>query len=232
MEKRVPWKVMDLWRVVGATALLYFLSSIALIAVFDEDPFANGDVAGTFFIFIVQELIFLLPVYSLIIRRYRTKPADFGFVNIGWKKTLEYVLKGFGLFLLFIIAMAIVTNTIPFDIPGFAEQEAHLPWFGDGLLGTIIAIFTLVILAPVVEEFLFRGFLLQTLITKYKPWLASILTAMIFAGLHLEFSSFGIIFILALIINWIFIRSRSIWPGMIFHVLNNSFALLVEFFLR
>src|SRR3989344_7193817 len=152
MQNRVPWKLSDLWRVLGATALLFFLATIAISFALQEDPLETGNGVLTFATFIIQELVFLIPIYALIVRKYKTKLIDFAWINIGWEKTVLSVLKGYGLFLLFGLGLGILFEYTSFEIPGFAEQEAHLPWFGEGTGGFLLAIVTLLILAPVAEE--------------------------------------------------------------------------------
>ena len=48
------------------------------------------------------------------------------------------------------------------DLPGFDQQKPFMPLFGSEPLDLTIAIVVLVFIAPVVEELVFRGFVLQT----------------------------------------------------------------------
>ena len=84
-----------------------------------------------------------------------------------------------------------------------------------------------VIVAPVTEELLFRGFL-------HRGWVPSwlgisgtiILTSVLWAALHQQYNWFGIlcIFVMGLLFGWIRQRSRSTTLTIMLHALNNVIA--------
>ncbi|MBI5413163.1 CPBP family intramembrane metalloprotease [Candidatus Peregrinibacteria bacterium] len=179
-------------------------------------------------LFIVQELLFVLPLYFFVVRKYEVKARELGFKRVGWTEIAKCVFAGFAMLFAFNFLLVLISSRIPFVIPGFEPQESHVPLFGGTQLDIALAVVVLVFIAPVVEELLFRGFLLQTFLAKFKPWIASLLTATFFALVHLELESAGMIIFLALILNWMFMRTRSIWPGIVFHMFNNAVAFAVE----
>lgn len=181
-----------------------------------------------FGIFIVQETLFILPLYFFVIRKYGLKFYELGFRKIGWKKVVKLVLAGFAMLFAFNFLLTSVASRLPFSIPGFERQQSHVPLFGETPPDIALAVAILVFIAPAVEELLFRGFLLQTFLARFKPWIASLLVATFFTLIHFELESAGMMIFLALILNWIFMRSRSIWPGIVFHMLNNALAFAVE----
>lgn len=179
-------------------------------------------------LFLIQEVIFIVPVYVLIIRKYRLSASALGFVRIKFWQIIKWILKGFGLVLLFNILFALITARFEIDFPGFDRQISHVPLFGTTPFGIVLGIIVLIVIAPVVEELIFRGFVLQTFLGRFKPIIANIISAGIFAIIHFEFQSIGIILFLAFVLNWIFMRSKSIWPCIGFHMLNNAIVFLVE----
>lgn len=81
---------------------------------------------------------------------------------------------------------------------------------------------TIGILAPIVEEVLFRGIILQGLINYgYKKWYALIFASFIFAILHINFLQIISAFILGMIIGWIYLDSKSLIFSIILHIINN-----------
>jgi len=98
------------------------------------------------------------------------------------------------------------------------------------LFGIIIASIVALVIAPLTEELFFRGFMLQTISRKISPVWGVILTTMIFAGIHFEFQSIMPLLILSLVLNILFIKTKSIWPGIIFHILNNTIAFIIVLF--
>ncbi|PIP65832.1 CPBP family intramembrane metalloprotease, partial [Candidatus Peregrinibacteria bacterium CG22_combo_CG10-13_8_21_14_all_44_10] len=47
---------------------------------------------------------------------------------------------------------------------------------------------------------------------------AFIASAAVFAGIHLEFQVFMPLFLLGLVLNWMFYKSGSLYPGIFFHI--------------
>jgi len=81
------------------------------------------------------------------------------------------------------------------------------------------------VVAPLVEEIFFRGFLFQGLRQKY-GWLSAIpLSSAIFGAAHLDPVSLIPTFILGCVLAYMYHRSNSLWPGIIFHTMINSFNL-------
>ncbi|MBI2453259.1 CPBP family intramembrane metalloprotease [Candidatus Peregrinibacteria bacterium] len=115
------------------------------------------------------------------------------------------------------------------DIPGYDQQISYLPVFGNDAFAMIIAFFVIVIIAPIVEELFFRGFLLQTLVQYFHPFLGSFITALVFTSIHFQFQSFIPIFVLSLLLNGLFLHTKNIWPSITFHMLNNVLALILEY---
>ncbi len=87
--------------------------------------------------------------------------------------------------------------------------------------------FTLVIAAPVFEELLFRGFLLEGLRhSSVGTAGAVIVTAALWASIHLQYECFEIIsiFLIGLILGYAKIKTRSIYTPIILHALMNLAA--------
>ncbi|WP_017661438.1 CPBP family intramembrane glutamic endopeptidase [Baaleninema simplex] len=82
------------------------------------------------------------------------------------------------------------------------------------------------ILAPVFEEFIFRGFLLPSL-TKYVPvWGAIVISSLVFALAHLSVSEVLPLATLGIVLGVIYARSRNLLAAMLMHGLWNSGTLL------
>jgi hypothetical protein len=87
-----------------------------------------------------------------------------------------------------------------------------------------------IIVAPITEELLFRGFL-------HRGWAPSwlgvsgtiVLTSALWAALHQQYDWLGIlyIFLMGLIFGWVRQRSGSTRPTIILHALNNLFATML-----
>lgn len=224
------WKLKDAAIVTISMSLLiaglnYALLMLNFAQIFEKMTNKSLVTSG---LFIVQELLFILPLYFFVIRKYGLKAGEMGFKKVEWKEVAKCVFAGFAMIFAFNFLFILLSSRISFVIPGFEPQQSHVPLFGDTNLDIALAVVVLVFIAPVVEELLFRGFLLQTFLARFKPWIASLLTAIFFALVHFELESAGMIIFLALILNWMFMRTRSIWPGIVFHMFNNAMAFAVE----
>jgi len=179
-------------------------------------------------LFLLQEAIFLIPLYLVLREKLGYFPAkELGLVALPWKKTLLWVFKALGLIVIFNIGLTQLLNWTG-ELPGFGSQESHVPLFGTNPLDIALAFLVLVVIAPVIEEIIFRGFILQTLNVKTKTWIASLGAALFFGVAHFEFQVLGVLTLIGLILNGLFLRSRSLIPSIIFHMLNNGLALTLE----
>ncbi len=84
-----------------------------------------------------------------------------------------------------------------------------------------------VLLAPFLEEVLFRGLLFPALRRRFRFWPAAVLTTLLFTALH--FTQTGTywpavegIFICGMALAWLRERTQCIWPSIAFHMGFNS----------
>jgi sodium transport system permease protein len=100
------------------------------------------------------------------------------------------------------------------------------PW-GKALLVAVVAI------SPAIcEEAVFRGWLLSSFRGKVRPWVAVLVTSLIFGIFHLSIYRLLGTTALGLIMGWMVWRTGSIWPSVLYHLLNNASSLLSEDALR
>jgi membrane protease YdiL (CAAX protease family) len=102
----------------------------------------------------------------------------------------------------------------------------------DPLLTTVVFIFAIGVLPALCEETLFRGFLYTSLRCRCGALVSMIVSAFIFAAVHLDIGAFSQLFSLGFLFALIFERTRSLVPSMIAHCLWNSgtFILMMVLF--
>ncbi|GAA0079115.1 hypothetical protein UT300005_34940 [Clostridium sp. CTA-5] len=88
-------------------------------------------------------------------------------------------------------------------------------------LDPIYMAFAVIIIAPLQEEFLNRGIILNGLLKKYSNKVALIISALIFAIMHLNFQQGINAFILGLFFGYIYIKTKSIYLTIFAHFCNN-----------
>ena len=91
----------------------------------------------------------------------------------------------------------------------------------------MVSFITLVVVAPVTEELLFRGTILRGFLGRYGASKAIVLSALIFCFIHLNPYQFFSAFVLGLALGWIFVRTGSLWPCILGHALFNGHGFLI-----
>jgi sodium transport system permease protein len=101
--------------------------------------------------------------------------------------------------------------------------------FHDALAGMHpLEIVLLVGIVPgICEELLFRGFLLSGLRTTFRKWTCIVASACVFAVFHFFFFRFPVTAGMGVVLGYLCWQSRSVWPAVIAHVMQNSIAMLV-----
>jgi uncharacterized protein len=232
---RPPW---PLWLAPAGVVLGFMLASFGTIVVdaiahAGGSSLSNPSPAANIISDIVFDLCFVGVALWLTSRIGRLRPADFGYRRIPPKTGIAAVLLGaIAYYGVTAIYAAVVktnqTDKLPSDL-GVTHSTAAL----------VAASLFVCAIAPMAEEFFFRGFLFGTLrnlplrLGKYDggPWVAAVVTALLFGLAHLGSAPAVYLiplaflgFVLALI-RW---RTRSLYPCMALHSANNALALGVN----
>lgn len=127
-----------------------------------------------------------------------------------------------------------ILNLALFNFSG-AQQVAitFLVQSAENPLSLFLAVFTIVILAPVVEEFLFRGVLFNWLRTRYSLSASIIYSSLLFAFFHYSsLHSYGNIpliaslFVFACYLSFVYERQRSLIAPITLHVTFNAISVI------
>jgi uncharacterized protein len=92
----------------------------------------------------------------------------------------------------------------------------------------LIAVAILVtVIAPIAEEFFFRGFFFTSLRNWKGLWPAAIITGLVFGGIHAGSSPVGYLVplaVLGFLFCLLYARTGSLYPCIVLHCANNSLA--------
>lgn len=92
-------------------------------------------------------------------------------------------------------------------------------------------ILQLVVLAPLLEEVLFRGLIQGALVKRYRTWVSIIAAAFLFGIVHIIPQQVLNAFVIGIILGYIYYRTESLAAVMIIHALNNAVSyVLMEIF--
>lgn len=119
------------------------------------------------------------------------------------------------------------------DVNIWVGQKYPPDWFWElfnkifesdyGIWGAILKV---VIIAPIIEELIFRGIIMHGLMRNYPKLIAIFFSGLLFALFHLNPWQFPATFLLGLLLGWIMIRTRNIFACIIGHAINNGLVLL------
>ena len=96
-----------------------------------------------------------------------------------------------------------------------------------GMSRNVFGIISITIMAPLVEELLFRGAIQGYMLRKgMKPLNAILIASAIFGIVHMNPIQIPFAFAIGMIFGWLYYRTGSVVPGIIGHFINNSIACL------
>ncbi len=155
-------------------------------------------------------------------RRYTRNWVKYGFTygeefSTG-KLCLWAVVGAIGCLMLEVLAQEYLP--IPTD-PELGEWLGMLMLNPLGILGVCL-------IGPLAEEAIFRGAILRRLLEKkWNPWIAIVISAIIFAIAHGNFEQGLTAIIMGCFMGWIYYRTRSIMPCFLVHAVNNTTATVI-----
>lgn len=98
------------------------------------------------------------------------------------------------------------------------------------LLAFLLTVFTLCVLPALLEEFIYRGVLMQSL-RRFGDGFALIASAILFSLMHQNLAQFPSALFVGLVMGYFVLHTGSIWTGVLLHFCNNLLALFQLFVL-
>ena len=123
------------------------------------------------------------------------------------------------------VQIAVITIT---GYTGVNEHLAQSTSFTDNMVSNVIMLLYIVIIAPVFEELIYRGIALNCFNAVNRTF-AVIASSLIFALMHANFNQIFNGFLLGLVFAYIAMKSKSIIPAIICHIVANAHAMALSF---
>lgn len=193
--KKLSWNPVA---IVIITIGLFFLSQLIagaiLLAISLGAGWDQAQLSSWFKVSAFPQFIYVLmaDVLMLIGVRYLLSIKKQSFKDIGLSKPrmsdAGRALLAYGVYVVIFIILSLVAKKISPSLN--LEQKQELGFEANrGTLNLILAGFSLVVLPPIVEEIVTRGFLYTGLRSRLKVVPAAIITSLVFAAAHLQFGS-------------------------------------------
>lgn len=189
----------------------------------------NQTIANTVLSILVY-LISLLIVIGVpaLIFRWRTSREDLGLSRLPtWT---DLIAGPVGLVLYFVLSSVLTFVAVTF-FPLFNGSQPQDTGF-DGLTQGyeyVLAFVSLVIIAPIAEETLFRGYLFGKLRKLVPVWVAILITSALFGFIHGAWNLGIDTFALSIVLCLLRLKTGSIWASVLLHMLKNGIAFYLLF---
>lgn len=239
----VPWNPLV---AIAYVVFLYFAAQIIgslLISVYpllrhwtsqQANDWISNSVPGQFVYVLCAEAITVGAVF-LFLKRYKIRLPFIGLK----RPRLRDAAAGLLSFPVYFIAYAILVTVVSHFVSGLNVSQQQQIGF-DSVHGTwqlLLTALSLVVLPPLAEEILVRGFLYTSLRKYLRFGWAALITSLIFAAAHLpEGGSAGPLYIAALdtftlsvVLCYLREKTGSLWAGILLHALKNGLAFVSLF---
>lgn len=134
-------------------------------------------------------------------------------------------------YVFYIVLSSIIIYFVMTYVPGFnagQTQDTGFTHLGS-LYQYILALIVLVILAPVAEETLFRGYLFGKL-RKYVPtWVAILVTSALFGAVHGQWNVGLDVFVMSVVSCCLRLITGNLWVSTLLHMAKNGVAYYILF---
>jgi len=168
-----------------------------------------------------------LAIIAAALAAYNKKFRDLGLD----KPRLLYFANAFVALFVY-IAISLVVQIIVKALFGQgynAEEAQELGYNALSGLELTIAFVCLVVLAPVTEEIIFRGFMFRGIRKHFPFWAAALLVSGLFGLVHGQWNVGLDVFTMSLISCYLVEKTRSLWPSIFLHVLKNGLAFCIVY---
>lgn len=170
----------------------------------------------------------IVVVIPWVVKRYRTSKIDIGLTRL--PRWTDILITPAGLISYLIISSVLILLATQL-LPWFDVNQVQETGFNqiNQRFELILAFITLVVIAPVAEEILFRGYLYGKL-KKYVPiWVAILATSLLFGAIHGAWNLAIDTFVLSIILCLLRESTGSIWSSILLHMAKNGIAFFILF---
>ena len=201
-----------------------FLVGGIIMGIFTSTPNQIDKVYLYLSFFLGQGVIILPPIYYLyfkkksIIDSFRIKPISINTI-------MNSIIFSIGIIILFDALDRVIHQIVPtpdyiIDLGKIMQPESTL--------GLIFLFLAVVVMAPIGEEIVFRGFLQKFLEEHWKDITKAVLvTSLFFAMIHFNPYWTIQIYLLGVILGFLSWKTKSVIPRIILHRINNGMAFIL-----
>lgn len=158
-----------------------------------------------------------------LVRKSRTTKQDLGLTRYPrWLDGAWALVAMVAYVVLSGIVLTISTYILPF-VDYNQAQETQFTAISSQF-EYILAFVSLVLIAPIAEEVLFRGYLFGKLRNHAPLWVAILITSVLFGIVHFQWNVGIDVFVLSIVLCFLRVWTGSLWSPIFLHMLKNGMA--------
>ncbi len=189
------------------------------------------------FIYIFLAELFAIWMIAVLLKRVRVTLARIGLVRPK-AMNIIHAFAGYAVYFAGYIVIIMIASRLSTLID--VDQTQKIGFEGAYGAQLWLVFVSLVVLPPIGEEIMFRGFLFSSLRQKYHFVVAAIVTSILFGVAHLQFGSGAPLlwvaaidtFVLSMVLCYLREKTNSIWPSILLHAIKNAVAFVALFHAR
>ena len=168
---------------------------------------------GSFLGYVIQ--FSLVIIFGLFQRKIRS-PKETRLLKFGLAK-LDFVIILWGTIM--VLATGVVIEPLLNLFP-----ETYLDRLGNIMAAGGWMMFTSIVIAPIMEEILFRGILQDALMRKYGVFVGILIASAVFGIVHLIPQQVVNAFMIGIVLGYIYYRTGALLPVILIHCINNAIS--------
>jgi membrane protease YdiL (CAAX protease family) len=220
---RQPWTYRDL---LGVVAILTAITWVAFVPIVR----AMTSTIQWVIVLSLQSIVVCFSISAVLKWKYRTALSAVGLrasgvYHLAWPLMIvSGSVAIVSLCIYFVFVMNSPVRTLGIPIPG--SNLDHLLHQRPTMIAAVLVFYLdLVLLAPLAEELLFRGFAYSPLARKFGRGGGGILTAVLWSMFHYpEWRRMVFTFVAGLLYVYLYDRTKSLFPSLTFHATGNGLA--------
>ena len=168
---------------------------------------------GAFLGYVIQ--FSLVIIFGLFQRKIRS-PKETRLLKFGLAK-LDFVIILWGTIM--VLATGVVIEPLLNLFP-----ETYLDRLGNIMAAGGWMMFTSIVIAPIMEEILFRGILQDALMRKYGVFVGILIASAVFGIVHIIPQHVVNAFMIGIVLGYIYYRTGALLPVILIHCINNAIS--------
>lgn len=204
--------------------ILHIFSDFFMIPVYVfEAIFSVNSPEISFYAEYIGSLIVNIIMVKWLLKMYSTKEEieERENINIS-KKYYIYTM------LIIVLLRIIFANSIGLFVEQIPINENIEAAFNELFKYPIIAVFSVCIVAPIYEETIYRGIILNGLSKKYNDKVAIVVSAFLFATMHMNFQQGINAFLLGIVMGYLYTKTKSLYISIFAHFINNGIGIIIS----